>query len=339
MERFHARYPFFEAAREAVTEAGADLAELIEAGDPAVERGRERVELGLTEGTVGSPRRSVRVELLSYPIARVLVSQLDEPMAIDVYARAEAATARKRFEADLQESSGLRSTADRRVTMPELLEEFDLDVSVDPDASEVSLPVTTYLKLSRPLSGERFRLIDRPLADGEVPVRREELFELLEEAVAARVGEGLPLDVPEEIEAGLDAQRDEIESLLSNPAFTLDFDAVVPSSFPPCMQALLERAREGERLDPPAQFALVAFLAGTDMDPDAVSDLAGGTPDTDILEYQLAHLRDEYGGEYAPPSCAVMDTYELCVNRDDRCNEVNHPATYYEQALEEHTES
>lgn len=338
MDRLHARYPFLASARNAVEAADVDLAELVARGSaPAVDRACERVESALSEGDIGEPHRTARVELLSYPIARVLVSLLDEPMAIETYARAEAAAARERFEADLTEGGGtkLRSIRSNRIELDRLLAEFDLEGAVERTDDGLRMDVATFLRLSRNLDGQRWRLVDRALAAGRVPIERTELLALLEEAVAERVLDGLPLSVPQSIADGLDAEREAIEELLSDHDLTLAFDAVLPEAFPPCVTALLERARDGDALPAHSQFSLVAFLASTDLDADALCDLAGGGLDRETVEYQLAHLRDDRGGEYAPPSCATMDAYGDCVNRDERCDRISHPITYYERALDE----
>ncbi|MDZ5813263.1 DNA primase, partial [Halorubrum sp. AD140] len=85
MDALDAKYPFFASAREAVAEAAVSLPELVAADAPAVERARERVERALLEGTVaaesgafpGESASDVQAELLSYPVARILVSLLD----------------------------------------------------------------------------------------------------------------------------------------------------------------------------------------------------------------------------------------------------------------------
>jgi len=85
MDALDAKYPFFATAREAVADAAVSLPELVAADAPAVERARERVERALMDGTVASesgafPTESAydtQAELLSYPIARILVSLLD----------------------------------------------------------------------------------------------------------------------------------------------------------------------------------------------------------------------------------------------------------------------
>ena len=373
MDRRHARYPFFESAREAVEAAGVDLGELVgatgededaddaaagdEGDEMVVTRARERVETALSEGHVGTNgetgmHRSTRIELLSYPIARILVSLLEEPMAVDAYARAEASTARQRLAADLPESApaegegssggglggdlGDRSTAgaDERLSVHDLLGEFGLGDAIE-GRDPFLVDVSVYLELARDLEGQDWALVERSLSAGRVPVDRSELYALLERAVADRVEDGLPLTVPEPIAAGLAEPRETIEGMLADEEIPLAFDRVEPAQFPPCVDALLERARDGEALPPHSQYALVGFLGATGMDAAAIADLAGGGLDRESVEYQLAHVRDERGLEYAPPSCATMDAYGDCVNKDERCDTINHPLSYYEAALED----
>src|SRR6056297_2247946 len=109
-----ARYPFLAAARDAVTETGVDLGTLVANDEPAVDRGRERVERALLAGRVDTETPEewrLEDELLSYPIARILVSLLDSPAAVEKYAAAEAKTAIERLHEDLDSATDdLRST-------------------------------------------------------------------------------------------------------------------------------------------------------------------------------------------------------------------------------------
>lgn len=343
MERHHARYPFLESARDAVEAADVDIAELVAGGEGVVlSRARDRVESALSTGHAGDGEpagmaRSTRVELLSYPVARILVSLLEEPLAVDAYARAEAATARARLERDLPPPGGRSTAGDGNadgLSVRELLGEFGLAGRVD-GRDPFRVDVTTYLQLSRGLKDDRWALVRRSLSDGAVPVERGELYDLLEQAVADRVAEGLPLGVPQGIADAVAEPAAEIEAMLADDQIPTAFDTVDPGRFPPCMDALLERARDGETLPEHSEYALVGFLAASGMDADAVVDLAGGGLDRATVEHQLAHLRDERGLEYAPPSCATMDAAGDCVNRDERCDTIAHPLSYYESALED----
>jgi DNA primase large subunit len=329
MDRLHARYPFLEAAREAVDEAGVDLAELVAEGGAVVERAVERVENCLHEGTVGEPLRDPRTELLSYPVARVLVSLVDQPVLVRRYAAAEARTAHERFRAELADDAELESTRGRSLTRAHLLAAFDLSRQVHETPDGFRVAVGPYLRLSRDLDGEDWRLVARPLDDGEVPVSRDELLLLLREAVRERVAEGLPFAVPDDVAAGLDDEVERVEGLLADRRLPGrgDLDGVVPELFPPCVAALLERAADGEDLPHHSRFALVSFLTNLGLDPEEVA----GVFDTDA---ETARFQATNVGEgYAPPSCATMQALGDCVDRDERCETIDHPLSYYADAL------
>ncbi len=350
----HARYPFFESAREAVEAADIALPQLVAEDAPAVERGVERVRRALVEGTVASetPRRwDYRDELLSYPVARILVSLVDVPAAVDKYAEAEARTARERFVDDFESGDdGLRST-DGGVDLDAFLREFDLadavvperrDGPTDRDPAQFRVVVGAYLALSDRDWGEDWRLVNRELADGRVRVKRAELHRLLGEAVRRRVAEGLPFQVRGS--AGGDYIADALADAVSDLRTLLadrghihrvETDTVAPDLFPPCMERLLERTRRGVDLDPPATFALTAFLTGIGMDTEEILALyRPAAVDEEQVRYQTEYLRDTAGVQYAPPSCATMDEYGLCYP-DDRCDAIAHPLSYYEMAVED----
>ncbi|WP_224333194.1 DNA primase large subunit PriL [Haloprofundus halobius] len=354
MNARHARYPFFAAAREAVGQSDVALSELVTSDDPAVSRGLERVERALMAGTVESETPgewTARDELLSYPVARILVSLIDAPAAVRKYAHAEAATAYDRFTEDFETSDdGLKSTGTTTVELDDFLTEFELTDDVRPeadaqaaatrrdDAYRVSLG--SYLTLSDPDWGKRWRLVNREVADGEVRIIREELYELLREAVRRQVAEGLPFVVGDDaIAEALDAEVDSLRGLLADRKPVGRIDTVVPDLFPPCMKHLLERAGRGAELDHHSRFALTAFLTGIGMDTDEiVAVYRQSALDEEEIRYQTEYLRDEAGTQYAPPSCATMVAYGDCVNTDERCETITHPLAYYARALNDEGE-
>jgi DNA primase large subunit len=342
MESLHARYPFFESAREAVDDAAVDLGELVARGDaPAVERAVERVTAALTEGDVGAPRRRTRTELLSYPVARVLVSLVDEPAVTRTYAQAEAATAVERIRADVTENADLSYGSGGEVSLSGLLSEFGLDDAVEPVAGEDAyrVAVTAYLRLSSNLDGDAWRLNRRELADGEVPVARDELLVLLRQAIEDRVADGLPLSVPDAIADALTEAVGRVEEVLADIDVAVDIDRVVPELFPPCVHKLLERARDGEALPAHSWFSLCSFCAAIGMDAADVLELLDVTDGEDPVlaqrvRYGIERVAGERGVEYPPPSCETMRAYGDCENEDDHATEFQHPLTYYQAQIE-----
>lgn len=340
MEPRHARYPFLSSAREAVREADVDLAELATAGQgPVLTRAIERVRNAIEAGVVGDPHPTPRVELLSYPLARVLISLVDQPGLTRRYTDAEATTAYERFTADIEDDTELKSVDSPGITLEALLAEFDLGTAIRQrqtvgrgSAGSVDVDVGTYLRLAGGFEANRWRLVNRPVAGGQVPVTRGELYELLREAVRRRVADDLPLDVPDEIRDGLHDEVADIKAELAEHDLSRDIDAVVPDLFPPCITALLDRASAGALPDH-SRFSLVTFLTAIGMEADEIVEHLANEDD-DLTRRQIALVSDEEGGVYPPPSCATMQAYGDCVNMDALCERIGHPLEYYQRRLD-----
>ncbi|WP_017343721.1 DNA primase [Halorubrum sp. T3] len=371
MDALDAKYPFFASAREAVAEAAVSLPELVAADAPAVERARERVERALLEGTVaaesgdfpGESAADTQAELLSYPIARILVSLLDSEPAIEKYAAAEAATAMERVRRDLETDDELRSVSSATVGLDDLLAEFDLADAVRPDATAPAgvrgagsgtaggassttgadrdpdhyrIDVGPYLRLTSPEWGDSWRLVNRALADGAVRVSREELLAALEAAVEARVAEGLPFELgaDEEIAAALESRVADLRRLLSERTYAEPPDVVAPALFPPCMTNLIEKADRDAALSAAESFALMAFLVGIGMTPDEVVAFCADTSlDAEGIRYQTEYLTDDRGTQYPPPTCETLANYGICHNEDDHMQVAADPLSYYEKRV------
>jgi DNA primase large subunit len=338
MKPLHARYPFLSAAREAVDAAGVDLAAVV-AGEPAVvERAVGRIEGTLHGGTVGESHRRTRVELLSYPVARVLVSLVDEHVLVHKYARAEAATAHERFSDELATGDDLRSTRTDRLRLADLLAEFDLAEAVHETPEGYRVGVGAYLEHAADQWGDEWRLVNRDLDAGEVPLSETDLYVFLRQAVRHRVADGLPFDVPDPVAEKLDAETEHVRELLAELELTRDIDTVVPDLFPPCMKHLLDRVQKGEHLEHHSRFAIAAFLTSIGMTTDEIVDLFSVNPGfgEEVTRYQVNHIRGETSPtQYSPPSCATMQSYGDCVNMDDRCERISHPMAYYEETLDD----
>ncbi|GAA0531767.1 DNA primase [Halorubrum ejinorense] len=364
MDALDAKYPFFASAREAVAAAAVSLPELVAADAPAVDRARERVERALLEGTVASESGSfpgesaydAQAELLSYPIARILVSLLDSDPAIEKYAAAEAGTALERVRSDLETDDELRSVSSATVALDDLLAEFDLADAVRPDAAPAVggagggsataaggpgrdpdhywIGVGPYLRLTSSEWGDSWRLVNRAVAAGEVRVSRDELLTALEAAVEERVAEGLPFAVDEPIAGELESRVADLRRLLSERTYAEPPDVVAPALFPPCMTNLIEKAERDVTLSSAESFALMAFLVGIGMTPDEVVAFCADTSlDAEGIRYQTEYLTDERGTQYPPPTCETLANYGICHNEDDHMQVAADPLSYYEKRV------
>ena len=338
MRPLHARYPFLAAARETVEDADVDLVSIVREDGAVVERAAERVSTALRQGTVGDPHQRTRVELLSYPVARVLVSLIDERVCTRKYAQAEAERAITQFTAGRATGGELKSARTETLSLSELLAEFDLEEAIRETEEGYRVAVGTYLDLAANVWGDEWRLVNRTLADGDVRIAYDELDTLLEEAIAKRVERGLPLGVPDPIADELEDEVERLRQELAELDLTREIDTVVPERFPPCMKALLDSIQKGEHLEHHSRFAITAFLTSIGMSTDEIIDLymVNSSFGEEMTRYQTDHIRGETSPtEYSPPSCATMQSYGDCVNMDDRCETISHPMAYYEKALDE----
>jgi len=395
-----AKFPFTEEAKQAVSETF----ETDDAFNEVVlKRAVERVRNGVdTKNTDSDSDKELSAEqdLLSYPVARILVSILDDNRITSRYAEAEAKTAISYLEESDTESKQqeleqfytksslsiedicdeygieiteytqeditaiLGTTAFEALSTEEkelLLAKLDINASsIDMDAeseymlrqiankTELSrpeplyeIPVESYVQASAKLDGAETALANMPLKDGYVYVPSTTLLSLLEKVIYADILDGLPVSVPDEIQNSIQVQDavDIIRHTIDEQYFTFEIDKVEEEQFPPCMKVLLEKTRKGADLEHNSRFALASYLVNIGMTTDEILELFGGVPDfvEDTTRYQINHIRGDVGStEYTSPSCATMVTQGLCVNKDDLCEHINHPLSYYRIRLQDY---
>lgn len=322
-------YPFSREAAARVKETGYSLEGLLEEPnrEPRLSRlvrrrASDRV-LGAVRGEIPDGRAHPLAELLSYPLARVMVSCLKDEHLTRRYALAEAKLAsRKMVREDLSDL---------------LLLARDLEVFPQSDQDGLRVHFSDYLKAASRMRSPGWKLVNRSLDAGWVAVTSHELARLLEERARERVGQSLPLPVPEDICEKLRADLERIEEELSakRAEERVDLGEVTEDAFPPCIRGMLDQVSKGTNLAHTARFALTTFLLAVGMDVDEVVSVFNTSPDFDEerTRYQVEHIAGKGGTSYRPPSCATMATYGNCPGEDRLCRWVNHPLSYYERKL------
>ena len=336
MDPVYARYPFVSEARAAVEATDVDLATLVRNRDSAVlDRAVDRIESAITDGRVSDPISDHEVELLSYPMARVLVSVINEPVLTDRYALAEARRAQELLDAD-RETAALQSTAHRTLDRETILDELDLiDRLIDtPDGPMIA--VASYLQLVTELRDPTWRLIKRQLADGMVSITEDELEVLIREAIRHRVATDLPLRVPEDIADALATRVDYLVDMLAEVQLPSTIDVVSPPHFPSCMVSLLDRYRTGDEMDAIARFTLVSFLCSIGLDEDELLAFLEVTSpsEAEALRYQYRHVHASANATaYPPPTCRTLAAAGVCREDSPGCAGAPHPLIGYKRRL------
>lgn len=347
-ERLAAKYPFLKASSELLRSRGVTLESLISsmAYESARTLGKERVleavEFPMIVDHPITSQADAMNELLSYPVARMLVSCLGDEKFVRRYAIAEAKLANSRLsaEASMARERGTRATRggaglDGSDFVVQVAEELGLQVHRV--SGSLAVDFADFLRFSTTMKSKSWKLVNQDVRDGKTMIAEEKLIRLVEQMIADKIASELPLQVNDAIIDALAPDVEEIGAALEEKRAEhpeRDFGRVSIVRFPPCMKALLEMIRGGENVPHTGRFAIVAFLHTLGMNSETILSTFAASADFDESKsrYQIQHITGEISGtEYTPPECSTMKSYGICFNPDDLCDRdwMNHPLTYY----------
>ncbi|HPT36890.1 MAG TPA: DNA primase large subunit PriL [Methanothrix sp.] len=319
-------FPFTEEAAEQVRKAGYSLQGLLAKTSFKTVRGRAMQRVAgaisgtISEGTAQTDAEAL-AELLSYPLARVMVSCLGDPILLRRYALAEAKLAFRRMQNEKEMLMALASDLGLHAQGP----------------GPYRIHFSEYISTAHGMKSPKWKLTNRDLYQGYLTVTEEELKRLMEEAVREKVLKGLPLAVDETICASLQEYlgplKEQLDAMRARDR--VDLGKVEEGAFPPCIKKMLSDVAKGVNLAHSARFALVSFLLQINMTVDEVVSLFNTSPDfdPDKTHYQVEHISGASGTKYKPPACATMATYGNCPGEDELCKRIRHPLSYYERRI------
>jgi DNA primase large subunit len=331
--RVLARYPFLKEAAERVKAEGVALDELL--AGRAYERARllgyDRVltaleKFDLEDRPVGTEADALN-ELLSYPIARMIVSAASDPFLTRRYAIAEAKLANRRLARE--DAAFLHAAA------------AELGLDLVPEDGGFRMHFTDFLKFTNQMREKEWKLINQRVAGGHVLLPKEKSVRVLQNAVQRKIDEELPLPVNDAIVDALDDEVREVRRLLGEKRKHWKADEVGSiriTRFPPCMYNLLAAIQNHENVAHMGRFAIVAFLHHAGLSNEEIYRMFGDVPDfaADVTRYQIDHITGTSSStEYTPPECSTMKSYGLCPGPDALCLTLTHPLTYYRRKAQQ----
>jgi DNA primase large subunit len=309
-----AKYPFTDRAREVVRTVNFSIDKV----DPKVlERAKQRVLAGIEDGIVrpevqSSSETILLNEILSFPVAKIVVSLTGDRLVARRYADAEANAARKFL------------AYEKPQVIKEVAAQLGIGSSMDFVAYLNSLP-----------RDERFRLCHVSLAGGNVTVSPEMLPDLIAETVRLRLEQQLAQkpEAPatyQKVAAEVKAEASS-EKLLGFKE--VDYGTVDASAFPPCMKTIVAEMQAGVKEGHQGRFVLSTFAINIGMPIEQIVEFYRPTPNFNekktryYVEYS-AGLRGS-GVKYSCPGCEKMVSLGLCRNKDSLCSTIRHPLSYY----------
>ncbi|MGM0404535.1 MAG: hypothetical protein ACQEQM_00130 [Thermoplasmatota archaeon] len=324
-----ARYPFLEDSKRYIKHQGPSLNELVEdrVWDMVRIRGKERIMQAIEHGEINEVPMSddldMEMELFSYPIARILVSCVDDNYLTNRYALGES----EKFLNILSEEP-LENTMN-------IGEELGIEGAAEND--QIKVYFIDYLENTEHLKSTQWKLTNQDLRHGYIYLDIDKYRRLLKESLFQRIVKELPRPVNDELLDIFSSQIKEIEKFLQEKRKDygeVEFGEVDSEKFPPCIKKMLGLQKEGVNLSHEARFAMTSFLHNIGLSVDEILSLFSESPDfrEDLALYQIEHITGEISGtEYTMPSCSTMRTNGICFEPDDLCSAewMKHPLTYY----------
>ena len=321
------KYPFIAQARAFIAKKELEFKDIVDA--PAVrERAKQRI-LASFPGQVAlmAPSRNMEIEIASYPTAIILASATEDSLLIQRYALHEA----KMIKAYLQ--------AEKNPAIVFVIAE-SFKWQIRSDTTGTWIHFANFLKNTskgRLTQVSKWKLGNRALDKGWVLVSFEELSRLLQEEVQERIESSLNNKVtalPPEIQADVDELKEEF--LKVKPQLEEKFDIgprAEEGEYPPCITALIDRAKSGAHLSHTERITMVTYLLHQGASTDAIVNLFSKVSDfnAEKTKYQIENLAGKTTGQpYVTYNCATLRTHGVCLNTTDPiCRRIRNPLTYH----------
>ncbi|MCL2359912.1 MAG: hypothetical protein LBH74_06385 [Nitrososphaerota archaeon] len=321
------KYPFIAQAREFIAKKELEFKDIVDA--PAVrERAKQRILASFPgQNAPMPPSRNTEIEIASYPTAIILASATEDSLLIQRYALYEA----KIIKTCLQSEKN-----------PEIVfviaRSFKWQVRTDTYGTWIHF--ANFLKNTskgRLTQVSRWKLVSRALERGWVLVSSEELSRLLQEEVQERIEESLDNKVaalPKEIQTDVDELK--AEFLKVKPQLEEKFDIgprAEEGEYPPCVTALINRAKSGAHLSHTERITMVTYLLHQAVSTDAIANLFSKVSDfnAEKTKYQIENLAGKTTGQpYVTYNCSTLRTHGVCLNTTDPiCSRIRNPLTYH----------
>jgi len=322
---FAQKFPFTKTGKRVIKELNVSFDGL---GEAAKKSAAARLKAAFKRQAYFQPnleghRELLEDEILSYTLAKIYISAINNSRLYSQFARSNAESAFSRLEEERRETLKIR-----------MAQEFGFDFGPT-EEGRYSISVADFLSANTGI--EVLKLVNQSVESGRVELNGERFSRLLSEKAFNEVLESLPSKaggVPESVKAEALALGEAFVKK-QRAAFAKISGRARPELFPPCMEKMYADLLAGKNLPHLARFDLSTFLNAVGMPEEEIIKAFGNASNYNekTTRYQVRKILKggRQGKGYSPASCAKIKTHTLCVAQ---CN-VKHPAQYYRNMLGE----
>jgi len=329
-----AKYPFVPEAAEEVKRRDLKIENLMNPDYKEIlDRAEERVEEALQSNP---PKVSYRphegdIEILSFPVAVILVAASVNDFMKRRYALAEAARAAE-----------LLANENEEKKIVEVAKAFNWKIRTPKESLgrikfEFAVHFTDFLRNTESFHEKEWKLVNKPVLRGDVYLRKHDVARLLQEEIRRRIEVRLASNVRSMLQDPILERVDKLKQIYASQIGEKHFEELpkelVDEAFPPCVRQLYDAAKSGRHISHVGRFTLTTFLLHAGMEPNKIVELFHSTSDFNerLTRYQVEHISGSRGSrtKYIPPKCETLQTHGVCPGVDDLCRSVRHPLSYY----------
>jgi DNA primase large subunit len=303
--------------------------------ESVVNRAEERVSQAIQEGEASIDLENFLDEFLSFPVANMFVRIIGDDYLDRRYSLSEAVRATNLLSKESDES-----------IIALAITEFgwdinSIDLKIDNLLYKFELHFIDYLINSFKIKDIRWKLINRRMKSGYVPLTKNESIRLLQEEIQRSIYSLVSKHTKIKLPKLLEEKVESLKKILgeNRPSYTDDNlpREVVRDAFPPCIKHAFDGLLSGRRAGHMERFALTSFLINVGMKVDDIVKLFTSVTDFDeqFTRYQIEHIAGIRGSrtKYTPPTCSTLKTHGVCFQPDDICKYVRHPLSYYRKKI------
>ena len=327
-----AKYPFIGEAKRYMQKEAPTIQELLK--DPLYDRARsnaiERLENAFEHRDSGNralvSETDCFMELLSYPLARMITVSILDAFFTRRYALGESVHVYKNLQSE------------DSTFISDIAKEFSMEINID-DEFELSVYFTDYLHYA-PTRHKKWKMINRQMTNGYISITTRELARLIQEALRLRINDELEDKQPDELVNQVfheDIQRfRRMVQTIKDKIDSTSIHKLDVEKLPPCLHSILSSIQAGDNVPHMGRFTVVAFLNSLHLSVAEIMKLFSSAPDfeEERTRYQIENITGTSGAtSYKSPGCGKMKTYGLCPleKRDALCKKISHPMSYYKK--------
>jgi DNA primase large subunit len=325
------KYPFLTESKKYVSENGISIEELL--NDPLYERARiigiERLYNALTKQDVGTRNlitdSDCIMELLSYPIARMIAVCIQDIYFRKRYALAEAIHFYKYL---MEESTPF---------LVQISKEFNFKIRLSDEKNNIYLNFVDYLRYA-PTRYNEWKMINKEMNSGFIKISHKDLSRILQEALRYRINIEIEKKecykfIKKNFFSDIQKLQNRVKHLRKNVEI-VSYGKLDKNFLPPCIKKLITSINSGDNVSHMGRFALVSFLDSLGLSTNDILKVFSTAPDFEEEKtlYQVKHITGAISStKYNPPGCDKMRTYGICPVEevDEICKKKRHPISYY----------